>query len=165
MLRKAKPLTEAEAYNKFSAQCALAEYCRYDIRKKLKRADADESLIDKVLNRLIKEGFIDEARYARAFVRDKFRYNRWGAQRIQHELRMKGIDQSLIDEALEEISDDDSFENLHHVIQKKLPSVKGRNSYEIKMKLMRFAISRGFDMDTVRRVIDAEMSVGDGIDD
>jgi regulatory protein len=157
--------TEKELYNKYSSLCAGAEYCCFDIRKKMQRLEVSEELADKVLQHLQKEQFIDERRYARAFVRDKFRYNRWGRTRIQQELRMKGVPQLFIDDALEEISEDDSYETLLSLLQKKLPSVKGKNGYEIKMKLMRFAMSRGFDADMARRIVEEELSVGDGIDD
>ena len=157
--------TEKELLNKYSALCAGAEYCCSDLRKKMMRLGVAADVIEKVLQKLVKERFIDESRYAHAFVRDKFRYNKWGRQRIQQELRLRGIPTLMIEDALQEISTDDSYETLRTLIQKKLPSVKGRNGYEIKMKLMRFAVSRGFDVDMVRRVVDAEVSVPDGIDD
>lgn len=157
-------MTEAEAYNKFSAQCALTEYCCSDIRKKMLRLEMDEDVIERVIRHLTKEGFIDEARYANAFVRDKFHHNRWGRIRIEQKLRMKGISQHLIDDAMLEIDEDDARETLLHLLEKKLPSVKGRNTYEIKAKLMRFAMSRGFDMDLIRSVADEVISDADGID-
>lgn len=157
-------MTEAEAYNKFSAQCALAEYCCYDIRKKMQRMEMGEEVTERVIRRLVKEGFIDESRYSKAFVKDKFRYNHWGRVRIEQGLRMKGISQSLIADAMLEIDEDDARETLLHLMKKKLPSVKGRNAYEIKAKLMRFAMSRGFDIDLIRSVADEVVSDGDGID-
>lgn len=157
--------TEKELFNKYSTLCAGAEYCCFDIRKKMQRLEVSEELADGVLQHLQKEQFIDEKRYAHAFVRDKFRYNRWGRVRIQQELRMKGVPQLFIDEALEEISEDESYETLLSLLQKKLPSVKGKNGYEIKMKLMRFAMSRGFNADMARKIVEDELSIGDGVDD
>lgn len=157
-------MAEAEAYNKFSAQCAFAEYCSSDIRKKMQRMEMDEDVMERVIRHLTKEGFIDEARYATAFVRDKLHHNRWGRVRIEQELRMRGISQHLIDEAMLEIDEDDARKTLLHLLTKKLPSVKGRNAYEIKAKLMRFAMSRGFDMDLIRSIADEVVSGADGID-
>ena len=131
----------------------------------MQRLEVSEELADGVLQHLQKEQFIDEKRYAHAFVRDKFRYNRWGRVRIQQELRMKGVPQLFINEALEEISEDESYETLLSLLQKKLPSVKGKNGYEIKMKLMRFAMSRGFNADMARKIVEDELSIGDGVDD
>ena len=131
----------------------------------MQRLEVSEELADSVLQHLQKEQFIDEKRYAHAFVRDKFRYNRWGRVRIQQELRMKGVPQLFINEALEEISEDESYETLLSLLQKKLPSVKGKNGYEIKMKLMRFAMSRGFNADMARKIVEDELSIGDGVDD
>lgn len=131
----------------------------------MQRLEVSEELADSVLQHLQKEQFIDEKRYAHAFVRDKFRYNRWGRVRLQQELRMKGVPQLFIDEALEEISEDESYETLLSLLQKKLPSVKGKNGYEVKMKLMRFAMSRGFNADMARKIVEDELSIGDGVDD
>lgn len=157
--------TETELFNKYSTLCAGGEYCCFDIKKKMQRLEVSEELADKVLQHLQKEKYIDEQRYAHAFVCDKFRYNRWGRVRIQQELRMKGIPQLFIEEALEEISEDDSYKTLLSLLQKKLPSVKGKNGYEIKMKLMRFAVSRGFNADMTRKIVEDELSIGDGVDD
>ncbi len=157
--------TEKELFNKYSALCAGAEYCCSDILKKMQRLEVSGQLADRVLQSLMKEKFIDESRYSHAFVRDKFHYNRWGRVRIQQELRLKGIPQRFIDEALEEISPEDSYTTLRVLLQKKLPSIKGRNGYEIKMKLMRFAISRGFDAEMARKIVESDLSLGDGVDD
>lgn len=164
--------TQHEAYMKLSALCAAAEYCILDMRRKMSRwllvpdgsksvdTNADESdqqaLADAVIVRLVKEGFIDERRYAHAFVRDKFRYNRWGSTRISQELRMRRIDSSIISEALEEIDEDDCLATLRQLIDRKRPSVKGRSDYEIRGKLIRFALGRGYSMDDILKVMGDE---------
>ena len=150
--------TEAELYNKFSALCAFTEYCISDIRKKMQRLDPEAEHTERVIERLVKENFINESRYATAFVRDKFRHNRWGTVRIAMELRAKGIDKETIDAAMQEISDEDASETLLSLLKKKLPTVKGNTDYEIKMKLMRFAASRGFEPERVRRTVEEVMS-------
>ena len=113
----------------------------------------NEKLAEKVVARLVKERFIDEERYSRAFVRDKFRYNHWGRVRIEQELKRKKIAQRHINEALEEIDEKDNLKALREMIQKKRPSVKGKNEYEIKGKLIRFALGRGFQMDDIIKVV------------
>lgn len=155
--------TEQEAYLKLSALCASAEYCEYDLRKKTKNwniMDNGQLIIDNghdslnaIFSRLRKERFIDDERFARAFVRDKFRYNHWGRVRISQELRMRKIDSSIIEEALKEIPEDDNLETLRHLINNKRKSVKGKSDYEIRCKLIRFALGRGFQMDDIIKVV------------
>lgn len=145
--------TEQEAYIRLSALCASGEHCCYDIHKKMKNWELPEGAEERIVERLAKEKFIDENRFAKAFVRDKFRYNRWGKIRIQQELRLRQIPQRIIDEALEEIESDDNLSTLAEIINKKRPSVRGKNEYEIKGKLIRFALGRGFSMDDITKVI------------
>ena len=153
-------MTRDQALLHLSSLCAKAEYCRQDIWRKLSRwqldpdPEADLSAKQEILNYLIEQHYIDEQRYAHAFVRDKFRHNRWGRVRIQQELHKRGIAEDVINGALEEeLSDEDTTETLRHLIATKRRTVKGKNAYEINGKLIRFALSRGFDMDTIRKVI------------
>lgn len=176
--------TEKEVLQKMSYLCASAEYCKADILKKMARweivsnenANEDENdggssneykdlignedkqtaIHQRIIEQLVADRFIDEERFAHAFVRDKFRYNRWGRNRIQQELRQKGIDRNIIEDALEEIPAEDNLETLKHLISVKRPSVKGRSEYEIKTKLIRFALGRGFSMDEILKVIDMD---------
>ncbi|MCH5175190.1 MAG: RecX family transcriptional regulator [Prevotellaceae bacterium] len=153
MEKKKKKYTEQEAYTRLSALCAMGEHCCHDVQKKMKNWELPEGAEERIVEKLVKERFIDEGRFARAFVMDKFRYNRWGKIRIQQELRLRQIPQKHIDEALEEIESDDNLSTLSEIIKKKRPSVKGRNEYEIKGKLIRFALGRGFSMDDITKVI------------
>lgn len=162
--------TEKEVLQKMSYLCASAEYCKTDILKKMARweivsnedegENGDENkqtiIRQRIIDSLVADCFIDEERFAHAFVRDKFRYNRWGRHRIQQELRQKGIDQNTIEDALEEIPSEDNLETLKHLICAKRPTVKGRSEYEIKNKLIRFALGRGFSMDEILKVIDMD---------
>ena len=153
MEKQKKKYTKQEAYTRLSALCAMGEHCCHDIQKKMNNWELPEGADVRIIEKLVKEKFIDENRFAHAFVRDKFRYNRWGKIRIQQELRLRQIPQKHIDEALEEIESDDNLSTLKEIIRKKRPSVKGRNEYEIKAKLIRFALGRGFSMDDITKVI------------
>ena len=120
---------------------------------KLKRWEVAQEVAEKMVARLVKERFIDEERFARAFVRDKFRYNHWGRVKIELELRKKKIAQRHIEMGLEELQEEDNLNTLRELIQKKRPSVKGKNEYEIRGKLIRFALGRGFQMDDIVKVV------------
>lgn len=153
MEKKKHKYSEQEAYIKLSALCAVAEYCKHDMRKKMKNWELPDGAEEKIITRLVKERFVDEKRFAHAFVRDKFRYNRWGRVRIAQELKMRHIDENVIEDALEEIEEDDNLQTLREIIEKKRPSVKGKSEYEIRGKLIRFALGRGFSMSDAVKVI------------
>lgn len=151
--------TEQEACIKLSALCASAEYCEYDLSRKMRNwllcdnEDENEAVKNRVIARLRKDRFIDDERYARAFVRDKFRYNHWGVVRIKQELRLRKIDSNIIEDALTEIPEDDNLTTLRKLIETKKKSVKGKSEYDIRCKLIRFALGRGFQMDDIIKVV------------
>lgn len=149
-----RKLGEQEAYNRLSALCARAEYCLDDMRKKLRKWQLPEGAEERILKRLVKERFIDENRYAHAYVRDKFRYNRWGSDKIERMLRMKGISSDDIKDALKEISDDESNETLSTLLKNKIRSVKYKTEYELYVKLLRFAVSRGFTLEHAKHCLE-----------
>ena len=150
-------MSENDAMIRLTAKCAGSEYCRADIRRMMSRWELPEGVADKILKRLQDERYIDEQRYAHAFVRDKFRYNHWGWIRIEQELKRRNIPQEYIDEAKEEISDDDNLEALRKIINSKRPTVKGKNEYEVNAKLFRFALSRGFSYSAINQVLHTDI--------
>lgn len=153
MEKRKHTYTEQEAYQRLSALCAMGELCCYDAERKMKRWEMETDAIAHVIEKLVKERFIDESRFSKAFARDKFHYNHWGKVRIEQELKLLRISQRHIEEALQEIEEQDHLEALKEIIKKKRPQVKGRNEYEIRGKLIRFALGRGFAMDDVIKVV------------
>ena len=77
-------ITENEAYSRLSAKCAMGEQCVHDVYKKMQRWELPDDVQQRVVKRLIDERFIDEKWYARAVLRDKSRYNHWGATKIKY---------------------------------------------------------------------------------
>ena len=152
MEKKKHIYTEQEAYQRLSALCAMSEQCCHDV-KKMKRWEVTDEMAERIVARLVKEKFIDEERFARAFVKDKFRYNHWGRVRIEQELKMRKIAPKHIEMGLEELKEEDSLGALREMIQKKLPTVKGKNEYEIRGKLIRFVLGRGFAMDDIMKIV------------
>lgn len=118
-----------------------------------KDEDRNDEAKDRIIARLYHEKFLDDLRYATSFVHDKFRYNHWGRVRISQELRMRRIPSNIIEVALEEIPEEDNLETLTLLIENKKKSVKGKSAYDIKCKLIRFALGRGFQMDDIIKVV------------
>lgn len=147
-------MTPEAVYQRLARLCSTKECCPADLRRKMATWEVDASVQERVLAQLVAERYVDEERYARAFVRDKFRYNRWGRQRIRQELQQRQIAEPLIAEALEEIPAEDAQETLGALLRAKLRSVKGKNDYEIFMKVLRYGVGRGFSVDETHRCLE-----------
>jgi len=133
------------ALNKAMSQCSRREYCRDDILRKLLSWGMVKSDSEKIINTLIKENFINESRYATAFVRDKFKYNKWGKVKISALLHKKHVPQEIIDLALDSIDNEAYIGILKSLITGHIKSVKAKNKYELKAKLLRYGLSKGFE--------------------
>ena len=146
-------MTESEGKTRAEAYCSAAEHCRSEVRAMLERHGAEKPDIESIINNLVKEGFIDESRYAHAFVHDKVRFAKWGRVKIAQALWQKRIPQDITDAALESIEDDEYLAALRDVVKAKLRAVKGATEYERKMKTMRSVCSRGYEPVLVRKVL------------
>ena len=144
-----------EAILKAEAICSRQEKCRHDIREKLKSWDVGEEDTEKILERLEAEKFIDENRYAAFFVRDKFRFNKWGKIKISWALKQKHISESIIDGALDSIPEEEYLQFLTEELRKKRQSIKGNNPVDIRARLTRFAQQRGFEFHLIQYAINA----------
>ena len=161
-----KVMTEQEAYLRLAALCAQAEHCQQEMRDKMRRWGVDEVAQDRVVDRLVKERYVDDERYARAFVKDKIRYNKWGRRKVQQALWQKHIEQEIQQQVLDEIDEKEYLEVLRPLLKQKRKSTKAANDYEMNQKLMRFALGRGFTFDIIRQCLDVdeEMVIDDETD-
>ena len=161
-----KEKTEQEAYLQLAAACAQAEHCEQEMRDKMKRWGMDPEAQNHVVERLTNERYIDNERYARAFVKDKVRYNKWGRRKVQQALWMKRIDDDIQQRVLDEIDDEEYLKVLVPLLKQKRKSIKAANDYELNQKLVRFALSRGFDYGIIRQCLDVdeEMDIDDEMD-
>lgn len=144
-----KEMNRMEAQSKAEAYCSVAERCRLDVVGKLYQWGVEESCLTEIVSHLEKEGFINSLRYAKAFVRDKYRFNQWGRVKILQALKMKQIASFEINRALEEIDEKEYEKILDALLVKKLGSIKSGTDFERKGKLIRFALGHGFEMDTI----------------
>jgi regulatory protein len=144
-----------QALLRAQAICSQQEKCRHDIREKLKLWKVGENDIEMVLQQLEAEKFIDESRFGAFFARDKFRFNKWGKIKISYAMKQKRIPENIINEALESIPEEEYIEVLTEELKKKRKSVKGKNTWDIRNKLTRFAQQRGFEFDIIQKTIDS----------
>ena len=146
-------MTYEQVLAKLTACCARGEHCLHEMRQKMERWQIDMSTQQRVIDYLLAERYIDEARYARFFINDKVKYNRWGKRKIEQALFMKHIPKEVYAPLLDDIEDDAYMETLLPLLQSKQRSVKGNSEYEIRMKLIRYAMQRGFTYDLAEKAV------------
>ena len=151
-----KEKTEQEAYLQLAAMCAQAEHCEQEMRDKMKRWGIEPDAQDRVVARLVKERYVDNERYARAFVKDKIRYNKWGRRKVMQALWMKRIDDDILHQVLDEIDDKEYIDVLIPLLKQKRKAIKAKSDYELNQKLVRFALGRGFDFSIICQCMDVD---------
>ena len=160
-----KDMTEQEAYLQLAALCAQAEHCQQEMRDKMRRWELDETAQNRIVARLVKERYVDDERYARAFVKDKIRYNKWGRRKVQQALWQKHIDTDIQQRVLDEIDEKEYLDILRPLLKQKRKSIKAESDYELNQKLVRFALGRGFGFDIIRQCLDVDDIDIEDIDD
>lgn len=146
-------MTEAEALKKVSAYCSSAEHCRSEVIEKMQRWGLPYDTIDRITEQMVSEKFIDEERYCRAFVNDKWKLEKWGKTKIAQALQLKKIPSSSYWMYLNEINKEEYLQVLNKLLASKRKSVHAATDYELNGKLIRFALSRGFEIDDIRHCI------------
>ena len=148
-----KQMSALEAFGRLTAFCAAGEHCLTEVRERLRRWNVAPDEAETLVRRLVEEQYVNEERYCRAFINDKVRFARWGRLKIAQALRQKQIASSLYLPLLDEFDEAIYSEQLRRLLEAKQREVKGRNAYERKVKLVRFALGRGYEMDMIRRFI------------
>ena len=146
--RTKRTKTPQQALQSLMRMCARSERSSGDALRLMKRWGVADDEARKVLARLMAERFIDDRRFAEAFVRDKLNLSGWGAYKIKMSLRTKGVAREIIEEVVSQMIDaTDMKERLEDIMQRKLRTLKYSSTYEAKTKLIRFAASRGYDIE------------------
>ncbi len=154
-MRASQQLSSEQALSRAASLCVASEHCIQDIGEKLARWGIEQNEAEKIIQRLLDEGYIDETRYALAYARDKLRFSHWGRQKIRMMLRMQHIPEALIREALDALDPEEYAEIALHVLRSKARTVKGPNAYAVRSKLIRFAMQRGFEMAVIQEALSA----------
>lgn len=144
-----KEKNEREALSELMAMCAKAEHCEYEMTEKMRRWEISEEAQAKIMKQLIDGKFVDDERYAQAFVRDKVRFNKWGRRKVDQALWAKHISEDIRQRTLDDIPDKEYIDILRPLLKQKSRTIKAASDYEAKMKLIKFALSRGFDYDII----------------
>jgi regulatory protein len=149
-----KEMTGQQAFQRLAALCARGEHCQSEMLEKMRAWGVAVEEQAQVMARLTQERYVDDERFARAFVADKVRYNKWGRRKVEQALWQKHIDGDIASRVLDEIDDQEYVDVLRPLLQQKRRATKASTPYELTAKLMKFAIGRGFTMDIIRQCID-----------
>lgn len=148
VVRTKKTKTAEQALQSLMRECARSERSSGDALRLMKRWGLADEDAQKVLVRLQTERFIDDVRYAEAFVRDKLNLSGWGAYKIKMALRAKGVAKEIIDEVIAPmLANTDMKERLEEIMLRRMRTLKFTSAYDAKTKLIRFAASRGYEIE------------------
>lgn len=144
---------QTTAYDKAAFLCSRSEHCTSEIQEKLKSWGLSSEDSEPVIEKLVEEKYIDDERFARAYVKDKFRFNHWGKQKIAFMLRSKNISSEILELAFDEIQEEKYNAEIQKLLSDKEKSIKAKDKYDKRNKLMRFAMGRGFESSQISAVL------------
>jgi len=148
-----KEITEQQALSRLMALCARGEHSSGEMLQKMRLWGLADDAQARIMERLTKDRFVDDERFARAFVNDKIKYNQWGRRKIEQALWAKGVDRDVQQRVLDAVDDEEYIKVLRPLLRSKERSITARNEFERQMKLIRFAQSRGFSMAEIEKCL------------
>ena len=152
--REKRPKSAAQALQSLMRLCARAEKSSGDALRLMRGWGVPESEREGVLAKLIEQRFIDDRRYAEAYVREKSNLSGWGARKIAFQLHQKGIDKEIISTSLATLDSDAQLQQLTAKLERKIRTIKAANNYELRGKLLRYGMGLGYDYEMTRSAID-----------
>ncbi len=143
--KKNKLMEFKQALRKVQNTCSKQEKAIFDIRKKLYEWNLESDGVEEIISILIEQNFLDDARFSEFYVRDKFRFNKWGRIKLGYMLRAKNIDETYVSKALSQIDKSEYQKLLDQELLKKYNTIADKDTFQVKTKLLRFAQSKGFE--------------------
>lgn len=140
-----------EVLVKITRLCSRSEQCSNEIRKKIINAGVEEDLADEMVQSLIEENYLNDERYVKAYVADKFKFNKWGKIKMRHYLRLKGLPDEVIAIGLDEIDKEKYKAVLIKTMKDKAKTIKKKNKFEKMGQIIRFTQNRGFEPELIHR--------------
>ena len=140
-----------QAYSKMAQLCSRSEQCSADIRKKIIAFELVSDVVEEIIEKLKTEKYLNDERYVKAYITDKFRINKWGKIKMRHYLRMKGLPEEMIQNELDEIDEEKYKTVLVKTMKTKAKTVKKKNKFEKMGQVIRYAQTRGFEPELIHR--------------
>ena len=149
MVRELKTADMKIVLQKIQYFCSFQERCIRDTEEKLKDWTVQKKLIPSIIRQLQEEGYINEERFAKVYAGGKFRVNKWGRQKIEFELKLKGIPEGIIKKGIEEIDEEDYQRILRDLIRKKQKGITPEKDLNIREKIITFVQGKGYEMELI----------------
>ena len=144
-----------EAKAKLEALCAYQERCSSELEKKLFQWRFDREDTDRLLAHLISNNFLNEERFAEAFVSGKVNIKKWGRIKIRQHLKQKRISEYSIKKGIASIDDETYMSNLTGLAERKYHSLdREKDSYTKKVKIYRYLSSKGYETDLIKETVE-----------
>ncbi len=151
-----KSMSESEAYRKYAAYCSTAERCSWEVYEKLIRQGTEEEVATRIITRLTEENYLNDSRFCNAYAHDKFRFSKWGKNKIYQALSQKRLPREAIRQALETIDGQEYHDTLKDLLDQKRKTLTAKNRYELNCKLIRFATGRGYSQEEINRHLNTD---------
>lgn len=151
--RKRTKLSKEDALNLMQKHCAYQDRCQSEIRTRLIEHSVYGDDLEEIIADLISDDFINEERFAKAYVRGKFRIKRWGRMKIIKELKFRRISTYSINKGLKEIDEEIYYETLKTLIEKKSDVLRVRDKWEKRKKLTSYATQKGYEYEVIKEVL------------
>jgi regulatory protein len=146
-----------QAYSKMAQLCSRSEQCSTDIRKKILAYEIVDEIVDEIIEKLILEKYIDDKRYVRAYVNDKFKINKWGKIKMRYYLKMKGLSDETIEYGLAHIDEEKYKTLLVKTMKDKAKSIKSKDKFQKMGQIIRYAQNRGFEPELIHRYMNSAL--------
>lgn len=145
--------TQQIVLEKLKKYCAYQERCHYEVRNKIISYKVFGDDLEEIIIALINENFLNEERYAKAYARGKFRFKKWGRNKIKHALRMRQISAYCIKKGLLEINDEEYIDTLRGIIEKQIEKNTKYSQLIRRDKAIKYAVSRGYESNLIFGII------------
>lgn len=156
MFKKKKYYSKDDALKRLQKYCAYQDRCHQEVIRKLIELQIYGEDQDDIIVELIEENFLNEERFAQSYARGKFRFKKWGRNKILRELKFRKISKYCIKKAMLEISDEEYHNTLWNILSKKMEEYKAPNYYQLKQKAGYFAIQKGYESFLVWEMVNSE---------
>jgi regulatory protein len=148
-----KIIDQQAAYAKAEHYCAYQERAQQEVRDKMYEWELKPTEVENIIVRLIENNYLNEERFANAYVQGKFNQKGWGRIKIKQGLKLKRVPDGLIRKALQTIPDEDYLQTLQNILAKKTAILSERNPLKRRYKLQQYAMGRGFESDSIWEVL------------
>ncbi|MDR1562496.1 MAG: RecX family transcriptional regulator [Dysgonamonadaceae bacterium] len=152
-MREKKHISVDDMVHRLARWCSKAEHCTFDVRQKLAAVNMPESDKEEVIRILVREKFINDERFCKAFVNDRSKYYHWGMWKLRYALQKKEIPEQMIDAAIDAIPKEDNIKRLSITLFRKRKIIKDKEKAEIHLRLTKFAESKGFTRDEIEQAL------------